>query len=97
MPKKSSKSCPKCGGNTVIETDAKGKKIRRCDDFVLNPKRGRYPSADDWDICPWEEEIHSNGRVVETRCSRLKNTPTKKIIIKHHNENAKREGRSIIL
>ncbi len=57
---KSSKYCPECDGNTIIETvkDSIGiRKIRRCDNLIEIHEDKRL------EVCLWEEEIYGNGVV----------------------------------
>lgn len=59
LGRKSSKKCPECGGETVIEeTEVMGKKelVRRCDNLI------EVSFIDDLQPCTWSEEIYRNGR-----------------------------------
>lgn len=61
--KKSSKPCPECGGETVIEEEVTplGKTLyRRCDDLIEVDEKKPLQA------CTWSEEIHKNGRQVKT-------------------------------
>ena len=58
---KSTKECPECGGETVIETvkDFFGeRKVRRCDNLI------EVDENKPLDACLWEEEIYGNGKPV---------------------------------
>lgn len=58
---KSTKKCPECGGDTVIERHQNGTKLRRCDELVeTHMDKPLQP-------CEWAEEIHGNGKTVKEK------------------------------
>lgn len=61
LGKKSSKPCPECGGETVVEESTEfGRKVitRRCDSLI------EIGNDKPLDACMWSEEIHKNGKPV---------------------------------
>lgn len=55
----STKECPRCGGETVIESGPMPSiKTRRCDSLV------ETSPSQPLDACTWEEDIYSNGKPV---------------------------------